>query len=121
MQLNPDQPDNPLNEDLTDLLDYERGYPMDYRRAGKLKHHEISEMNEELLRETVLEVQNTCLPTLNALRNDRNIAQLQERVQHKWQPYIDRLNVCILRTRTAMQMDYCFMKYKEEFEAKFRG
>lgn len=120
MQLHPDEPKNPLYEDLKDLLDYERGYACDFRRGGKLKTMDISEANEQLLKETVLDVQTTCLPTLNAFRNERNVSQLQERVQHKWQPYIDRLNLCIMRSRTAMQIDYCFVKYKEEYDQKFK-
>lgn len=121
MQLHPDQPENPLNEDLTDLLDYERGYAMDFRRAGKLKHQEISEINEKIFKDSVLEVQTICLPTLNALRNERNVSQMQERIHRKWLPYVDKLNYCILRSRTAMQIDYCFMKYRESFDDKFKG
>ena len=46
--------------------------------------------------------------------------QLQERVYQKITPYVDRLNICILRSRTASEADHCFAVYDAEFENSFK-
>lgn len=111
MEIHPDAPANPLYEDLKELLDYERLQANDFRRAGKLRHIEIAEHNEQIIKESLLDLQNTCLPTINQLRSERNIVQLQERAYLKLRPHIDALNVCIMRARTALQADACFNTY----------
>jgi hypothetical protein len=121
MEIHPDAPANPLFDELTELVDAERILPTDFRRAGKLRHVDISEHNERIVNESLLDLQNTCLPTLNQLRSERNISQLQERVYHKLLPHIDALNICILRSRTALQADYCFQKYQADFNGPFKA
>jgi hypothetical protein len=102
MEIHPDAPANPLYDDLKELLDYERSYAYDWRRAGKLRPMDIAEHNEAIIKKSLLDVQNTCLPTLNQLRSERNMVQLQERVYLKLRPHIDALNVCIVKSRTAV-------------------
>ena len=48
------------------------------------------------------------------------MSQLQERVYQKMTPYVDRLNICILRSRTADEADYCFTQYDADFQTKFK-
>ncbi len=115
MEIHPDAPANPLYDDLKVLLDYERAQPNDWRRAGKLRHMEIAEHNEKIIKESLLDLQNTCLPTLNQLRSERNIVQLQERVYLKLRPHIDALNICIVKSRTALQADHCFENYSKNY------
>jgi len=85
---------------MNELLNFERTAPNDYRTQSKLRHIQISEHNEKIIKEKVLETQNICLPTINHLRNQRNISQLQERVYQTLTKYFDTLNICILRCRT---------------------
>jgi hypothetical protein len=65
-------------------------------------------------------LQNTCLPTINNLRNAENISQLQERVYQNLTRHFDRLNICILRSRTNVEADYCFNRFNEDYESKFK-
>ena len=102
------------------MLNLERSYNHDFRRQNRAKHIHIAEHNEQLFKERLLDIQNTCLPTLNKLRSHENISQLQERVYQKITPYVDRLNICLLRSRTADEADYCFTTYDAEFQAKFK-
>lgn len=77
MEIHPDAPTNPFEEELTEMVNYERAYAHDFRRAGKIRHIEIAEHNEQILKSSLIDLQNTCLPTLNHLRDERNIARLQ--------------------------------------------
>ena len=77
MEVHPDQPSNPLESELVELLDYEREQPNDWRRGGKLRTIDISEHNELIVKESLLDIQNTCLPTINKMRNEQNVKQLQ--------------------------------------------
>ena len=120
MQVHPDQPENPLYEDIMEILDYERVHLHDWRSAGKPRTIEVAEHNEKIVRDSVIDAQNICLPTINKLRNAANIAQLQERVYQKLLPHFDALNICILRSRTTLQADHCFKKYQENYEIKFK-
>lgn len=120
MEIHPDQPANPLEEELTDLMDTERVLPADFRRAGKLRHMDISEHNERIVKQSLISIQNTCLPTLNNLRNQSNFTQLQERIYQRLLPHIDGLNICILRSRTSLQADHCFQKYESNLESTFK-
>ena len=45
MEVHPDAPANPMEEDLTDYLDAEREMDTEFRRGGKLRHIDISEHN----------------------------------------------------------------------------
>ena len=120
MEIHPDQPSNPLESELVEMLDYERELPNDWRRAGRLRAIDVAEHNEQIVKNSLLEVQNTCLPTLNNLRNERNFSQLQERVYQGLLPHFDALNICLLRSRTAKEGDFCFDQYKTNFETQFK-
>ena len=43
-----------------------------------------------------------------------------ERAYQGLRPHIDVLNVCLLRSRTAAEGDYCFETYKRNFETQFK-
>ena len=60
-------------------------------------------------------MQNTCLPTIGKLRNEANISQLQERVYQKMTPFVDKLNICIIRSRTADDADECFRRWDSDW------
>lgn len=120
MEIHPDAPANPLYHELKELLDYDRDVPRDYQRATTLRTLQIAEHNERLVKERLIEVQNTCLPTLNKLRNVLNINQLQERVYQTLTPHFDALNICIIRSRTNPEADYCFNRFNQDFEAVFK-
>jgi hypothetical protein len=46
--------------------------------------------------------------------------QLQERVYQRLTPYIDRLNICIIRSRTNVEADHCFNTFNSDFDDKFK-
>lgn len=115
-----DTPANPLYHELKELLDYDRDVPRDHRRTTNLRTIQIAEHNERLVKERLIELQNICLPTLNRLRTNENIAQLQERVYQKLTPHFDLLNICIIRSRTLAEADFCFNKFSEDFEGRFK-
>ena len=121
MEIHPDAPENPLYEELTEMIDLQRLHPTDYTRGGKVRHMDIAEHNEEIVKQSLLDLQNKCLPTLNNLRNDRNVEQIQERVYHKLKSHIDKLNICILKSRTANQVDYCFNQYQSAYNGPFQA
>lgn len=49
----------------------------DYMQAGKLRTININDEQEEVVNQSLLKIQQTCLPTLNKLRSERNFSQLQ--------------------------------------------
>jgi hypothetical protein len=118
--VHPDQAPNPLYHELKELLDYDRDVPRDQRRTTNLRTIQIAEHNEKLLKERIIETQNICLPTLNNLRTTENMLQLQERVYQNLHRYIDRLNICIIRSRTNVEADHCFNTFNADFESKFK-
>ncbi len=120
MEIHPDAPANPLFNDMNELLNFERTASNDYRVQGKLRHIQISEHNEKIIKDKVLETQNICLPTLNNIRNQRNISQLQERVYQNLTKHFDTLNICILRSRTNDEADHCFNQFATTYETVFR-
>lgn len=54
MEVHPDAPANPLEEDLRMLLDYERDQAHDFTRGGKLRTIHIAEHNEKILKDSIL-------------------------------------------------------------------
>lgn len=115
-----DTPANPLYHELKELLDYDRDVPRDHRRTTNLRTIQIAEHNERLVKDRLIELQNICLPTINKLRTNENIAQLQERVYQKLTRHFDLLNICIIRSRTLAESDFCFNRFNEDFEGKFK-
>jgi hypothetical protein len=118
--VHPDAPANPLYDDLKDFFDIENSLPNDFRLHSKLRHIQIAEHNEAIVKSKVLETQSICLPTLNNLRNQRNISQLQERVYQRFTKYFDALNICILRSRTNEEADHCFNQFQTSYDNTFR-
>ena len=55
----------------------------------------------------MLQVQNTCLPTIRKLRNIRNIAQLQEKVYLGMLKYEDTFNSCVAQSRSPSDTEFC--------------
>lgn len=60
-----------------------------------------------------------CLPTIRSFSNTLNITELQERVFLDWRPYIDRLNICLMRSRTINHSHQCAQQYLSEFNNVF--
>jgi hypothetical protein len=118
--VHPDAPANPLYHQLKELLDFEKTISHDFRRLGKLRTMQVAEHNEQIVKNSLIETQNICLPTLNNLRNVANISQLQERVYQTLTPHFDALNICIMRSRTAFEADHCFNQYLSNFNSNFK-
>jgi len=41
-------------------------------------------------------------------------------VYQKLRPHVDLLNICILKSQTAAEGDYCFNKYKNDIETSYK-
>lgn len=64
-------------------------HPADFRRGGAYSWIEIPEELKVKITESVIKIQNTLIPTIKGLRNERNISQLQNRVYLKMKSYED--------------------------------
>jgi hypothetical protein len=56
---------------------------------------------------SVVNIQNILLPTLQQIRNERNISQLQGRVYRKMKVYEDEFNTCHLASRNIKEAYLC--------------
>jgi len=59
------------------------------------------------VREAVINIQNLVLPTLNHIRNERNIAQIQDKIYRKMKVYEEEFNTCQKKSRTIDDAYVC--------------
>ena len=73
MEIHPDAGINHFKSELTELVDYERGSSPTTEGSTNSGTINVSKFNQKIIKDTLLDVQNTCLSTINNLCSEKNI------------------------------------------------
>lgn len=104
----------PYLQDFTD--EKKNFYPSEYRQFGSYAWIEVSDYWKVKIKDALLNVQTICMPTLSRLHNERNVAQIQERVYLKMKKYEDEFNNCHVQARNPDEAAFC----AERLESRLR-
>lgn len=99
---------NPFQPYVDSYAHYQRNYhPNEYQKYGSYAAVQVPEEVKVGVRKAMIDIQNLVLPTLNHLRNERNIAQIQDRIYKKLKIYEDEFNQCQRKTRSIDDAYVC--------------
>jgi hypothetical protein len=99
---------NPFQPYVDSYAHYQRNYhPNEYQKYGSYASVQVPEEIKVGVRAAMVNIQNSVLPTLNHIRNERNISQIQDRIYRKLKVYEEEFNNCQSRTRSIDDAYVC--------------
>ena len=111
--------ENPLKSYVQHYADYSKNYMShDFIAFGRYGRLQIPDAKKQVIEEDVNRLQAMCLPTLAKLRNNQNIAQLQDRIYRKLKLQEDKFNDCFSKARTPSEGDYCLDQLHQNLSVK---